>query len=283
MLIVALQALAKNIRLGKIVYIVKICYTITMKKAITIPGLRKLNFVAAFLHAAQAAVIIGLSVNFKLPVQSNYLAFNQATQHLEPATATLFSVSIPWIVAGFLLLSAAAHLFIATVYYRKYDRDLKVGINRARWIEYSLSASLMMVAIAMLVGIYDASSLLVIAALVAVMNLCGLVMEIHNQTTKKTSWISFVVGCIAGIMPWIAVAIYFIVAGDHGSKPPAFVYWIYASIFVFFNCFAINMYLQYKKIGPWKNYLFGERTYIILSLVAKSLLAWQVFAGTLQP
>ena len=39
------------------------------------------------------------------------------------------------------------------------------------------------------------------------------------------------------------------------------------------------MVLQYKKIGPWKDYLYGERAYIILSLVAKSLLAWQVFAG----
>jgi hypothetical protein len=43
------------------------------------------------------------------------------------------------------------------------------------------------------------------------------------------------------------------------------------------------MVLQYKKIGPWKNYAYGELVYIILSLVAKSLLAWQVFAGTLQP
>jgi hypothetical protein len=43
------------------------------------------------------------------------------------------------------------------------------------------------------------------------------------------------------------------------------------------------MVLQYKKVGPWKNYLYGELTYIILSLVAKSLLAWQVFAGTLRP
>jgi hypothetical protein len=43
------------------------------------------------------------------------------------------------------------------------------------------------------------------------------------------------------------------------------------------------MFLQYKKIGPWKNYLFGENVYIILSLVSKSLLAWQVFAGTLRP
>ena len=43
------------------------------------------------------------------------------------------------------------------------------------------------------------------------------------------------------------------------------------------------MILQYKKVGPWKDYLYGEFIYIILSLVAKSLLAWQVFADTLHP
>jgi hypothetical protein len=43
------------------------------------------------------------------------------------------------------------------------------------------------------------------------------------------------------------------------------------------------MYLQYKKVGRWKDYLFGERMYIVLSLVAKTVLAWQIFAGTLAP
>jgi hypothetical protein len=43
------------------------------------------------------------------------------------------------------------------------------------------------------------------------------------------------------------------------------------------------MVLQYKKVWKWKDYLFGEKVYMILSLVAKSALAWQVFAGTLRP
>ena len=43
------------------------------------------------------------------------------------------------------------------------------------------------------------------------------------------------------------------------------------------------MVLQYKKIGPWRDYLFGEKMYVVLSLVAKSALAWQIFAGTLRP
>ena len=41
------------------------------------------------------------------------------------------------------------------------------------------------------------------------------------------------------------------------------------------------MWLQYRRIGPWSDYLVGEKTYIILSLTAKALLAWQVFAAVL--
>jgi len=141
----------------------------------------------------------------------------------------------------------------------------------------------MMVAIALLVGVYDAMSLVMIFALTSAMNIMGLVMEIHNQTTQKTNWLSYWIGCVAGAIPWIVIAFYFWLGADNGSKAPDFVYWIFVSIFIFFNCFAVNMVLQYKKIGPWKNYVYGERAYIILSLVAKSLLAWQVFAGTLRP
>ena len=54
-------------------------------------------------------------------------------------------------------------------------------------------------------------------------------------------------------------------------------------LFVFFNIFAINMVLQYKKVGRWADYLFGERVYIVLSLAAKTVLAWVIFAGTLAP
>lgn len=43
------------------------------------------------------------------------------------------------------------------------------------------------------------------------------------------------------------------------------------------------MVLQYKKVGKWQNYLYGERTYIVLSLVAKTILAWLVLFGAMQP
>lgn len=254
-----------------------------MKHIISMNRLRNLNIIAGFLHLIQAIIIVILSVDFTLPVSGSYLALNPSTQSLAPMTTTLFDISLPWLIAGFFGLSAIAHFTIATVYNKRYTKELDKGINRARWVEYSISASVMMVAISLLVGVYDASSLLMIFVLTAVMNLMGLVMEVHNQTTKKTNWLSYWIGCLAGVVPWIVITLYMWIGADNGSKAPDFVYWIFVSIFVFFNCFAINMVLQYKKVGPWKNYLYGELVYIVLSLVAKTLLAWQVFAGTLQP
>lgn len=254
-----------------------------MSKTITTAKLKRLNIIAGCLHLFQGILVLVLSKSFLIPVSGSFLAFNDTTQSLEPASATLFSVELPVLIAAFFFLSAFFHFVIATIYNKQYNADLKVGINKLRWVEYSISASIMMVAIAMLVGVYDLSSLLMVFALTAVMNLMGLVMEIHNQTTKKTNWLSYYIGCFAGIIPWVVVALYLWLGSDKGSPAPTFVYWIFVSIFVFFSCFAANMILQYKKIGPWKDYLYGERVYIILSLVAKTLLAWQVFAGTLQP
>jgi hypothetical protein len=254
-----------------------------MKKSITPKKLYKLNIIAGLLHLFQAIVVLVVSKSFSVPVSANFLAFDDATESLVPATTFIFDLSLPALIAAFFFLSAFFHFFIATVYRKKYESDLKLGINRARWIEYSLSASVMMVAISTLVGIYDFSSLLMIFVLTSVMNLMGLVMEVHNQTTKKTDWLSYNIGCLAGIIPWLVVAMYMWTGANNGSSAPTFVYWIFVSIFVFFSCFAGNMILQYKKIGPWKDYMYGERAYIILSLVAKTLLAWQVFAGTLRP
>lgn len=254
-----------------------------MAKLITSQRLRKLNIVAGFLHLVQGIAVLVLSKSFTLPISGSFLKFDSVSQSLMPTTKVLFDLSLPLLIAIFLFLSAIAHFMIATLYNKQYVAQLERGVNIARWVEYSLSASVMIVGIALLVGIYDAMSLVMLFALVAIMNLLGLVMEIHNQTTKKTNWLSYWIGCLAGAVPWIVVAFYLWLGADNGSSAPTFVYWIFVSIFLFFNCFAINMALQYKKVGKWKNYLYGELVYIILSLVAKSLLAWQVFAGTLRP
>ncbi len=247
--------------------------------------LRAYNAIMGCLHLAQAIAIFLLSNDFSLPITTSFLRYTAEIAKLHPVTEAVINLPFGAMVALFLLLSAIAHFTIASPgVFGWYVKNLEKGINYARWYEYSLSASLMIVLIAILCGFYDAAALLMAFALTAVMNLCGLIMEVHNQTTEKTSWISYWVGCIAGIVPWIAIAIYFFgsLAGTDG-RVPTFVYFILPTLFVFFFSFALNMVLQYKKVGKWRDYLYGESVYILLSLVAKSALAWQVFGGTLRP
>jgi hypothetical protein len=139
----------------------------------------------------------------------------------------------------------------------------------------------MIILIAQLVGISDIAALLALFGLNASMILFGWLQE-RYENPGSGGWLPFAFGCIAGIVPWLAITVYLLSPGSISSaNPPGFVYGIFVSLFAFFNVFALNQWLQYRARGRWSDYLFGERIYIMLSLTAKSALAWQIFAGTL--
>lgn len=244
----------------------------------------RFNLIMGFLHMVQGILMIVLSNDTTYPIFTNFLGFDLESMSLSPKSSLLYELRFGPAVAAFLLISAVAHIYLATIGKKKYLENLSKGMNPTRFYEYALSSSLMIVLIGMLSGIWDLGAIILIFGINAMMNLFGIMMEYHNQYTEKTNWISFIYGSIAGIIPWIVVFLYFFgsVSGD-GEGPPTFVYIINPTLFVFFNIFAVNMVLQYKKVGPWKDYLFGERTYIVLSLAAKTVLAWIIFAGTLAP
>jgi hypothetical protein len=241
--------------------------------------LRIWNASLAFLHAGQAAVILALSNSFTLPITISFLKGPPGTA---ASTNNVYNLRIGLAVAAFLLLAALDHgMMAAPRIHRWYERNLAIERNPARWWEYSLSASLMVVLIAMLTGISELSALIAIFGVNAAMILFGLAMERANRLGRPVIWRPFVYGCIAGAVPWIAIAVQIGYSQNQTGNVPGFVFGIFASLFVLFNSFALNMFLQYRRNGPWRSYLFGERGYLVLSLVAKSLLAWQVFFPTL--
>jgi len=252
--------------------------------------LKRFNLIMGALHLVQGIAMLFLATNviqkiaeFQPTITQNFLKFDVATQELVTASKELFDLPFGILVASFLLISALAH-GIVYVMSNKYFADLKNGINQFRWFEYAISSSIMIVLIATLFGIHDIASLILIFIVNAAMNLFGLVMEQLNSKRKKAevNWGPFIWGTIAGIAPWIAIALYMFGTGNFGSVP-WFVWAIVGVYFIAFNTFPINMILQYKEVGKWKDYLYGERVYIILSLVAKSVLAWLVLFGAMQP
>ena len=242
-------------------------------------ALRRYNIVVGLVLVAQAVVVYLLANDFTLPITASYLEGPPGTTPGDPIT--VMNTPIGLAVAGFLALSGIALLIVATLWSRGYAADLGRKRNRARWVEYALTSSMMIVLIAQITGISDVGALMAIFGVNAAMIFFGWLQEDYEQPGAG-GWLPFIFGCIVGIVPWLIIAFFVVAPGSTSSaEPPAFVYGIIVSLFLFFNVFALNQFLQYKQAGRWADYLVGERTYITLSLVAKSLLAWQVFAGTL--
>ncbi|WP_299446501.1 heliorhodopsin HeR [uncultured Phycicoccus sp.] len=263
----------------------------------TARSLRVFNAVMGVLHLVSGGAMVALSSDFTLPVSTFALMGPPGTPLADGVLSGVADVPLAWATASFLFLSAFFHFLIASPWgFRRYVGELGRGRNRFRWVEYSLSSTLMIVLIALVTGITDLAALIGLGFANVAMILFGWLMEMTNnglmrgpggtsERGERAWWTPFWFGCVAGVGPWAAIAAYLWVniAVNDGAGPPGFVWGIILSLFVLFNTFAINQWLQYRQVGRWRNYLFGERQYIILSLVAKSVLAWQIFANTLIP
>ena len=241
-------------------------------------NLRTWNLGLAVLHAVQAVLIIVLSSEFAITVVSTFPEGPPGTR--VPPSEPLFDVRVGVAIAVFLALAAIDHLVTATVARGTYEADLRAGINRFRWVEYSFSATIMVLLIGFYSGITNITSVIAVAGANVAMILFGWVQERMNPPGRTTTtMLPFWFGTIAGIAPWIAIAVQIV-----GSKTvPGFVYGIVIVQFVLFFTFGLNQWLQYRGVGRWTDYVYGEKAYLVLSLAAKSLLAWQVFSGTLRP
>lgn len=245
-------------------------------------SLRRYNVIAAVFHAVQATAVVVLSNDFTLPVTGTYLNGPPGTPNGDQVV--LFDLPLGPSVAGFFALSALFHAIVASPwFFARYTAGLTQSHNYFRWVEYSLSSTLMIVLIAQITGMTDVAALLGIAGANASMILFGWLQEKYH-TPGDGDLMPFWFGCIAGVVPWLAILVYVVSPGStSAAEPPAFVYGIVVSIFLFFNVFALIQWLQYRRVGKFRDYLVGERAYITASLVAKSLLAWQIFANTLIP
>ena len=291
------------------------------KPEITSPylNLRKWNLIMGILHLVQGLIMLFLSKQTLIQISIWLPQIDTRTRSVNVLPESWYTVNLGYVISSFLFLSAIAHFItILPSVYDWYISNLKNKINLIRWYEYAISSSVMVYVIAVQCGIRDGSILLLLVGINATMNLFGAMMELHNSALRKLSyikqhggnevdtnlieldndanfkpnWSGFVYGCFAGILPWIVMGIYFFTSlsrlGNAEQIPQQVkdilnnVRFIFPALFIFFNLFAINMILQYKKIGPWKKYLFGEKSYIILSLLAKSFLAWFVWGGTLR-
>lgn len=251
--------------------------------------LRKWNLWLSGVFAAQGVLILLLSTTRLFPVQTSYTALDPIASEIvgHPvfgfATRHLFDIQLAYVVGAMFFLAALAHLVVATIYRNSYEAGLKSGINKARWVEYALTSALMFIAIGLMAGITDLSILVLVFALAVAMNLSRLAIEMYGQRTKL-GCAPYVVSYLVDIVIWVVIGIALWSTEVFGAVNIApYVYWAAGTAFLLFAGFAANLYLQHRRTGKWKEYIYGEHIYMALSLAVKTALAWQIFAGVLRP
>jgi hypothetical protein len=222
----------------------------------------------AIAHLAQAVLVLVVASDIVLPITDP-----AGTADGQPWA----EVSVGVLMAAYFLAAALNHGLSATLLHRAYLAELREGRNRIRWAEFAVSAPILMLLIALFTGVTDVTPLVVIGAATLVMIVCGWMQEALNPPGRRTTtMVPFWSGVVAALVPWTIVAVQLIGA----SSDQDFGLSIFLSLFILWASFGVNQWLQYRQVGPWSDYLYGEQTYLVLSLVAKSALAWQIVTGS---
>lgn len=256
---------------------------------VALESLNKWNIGLAILLAQQAILLLILSRSYSLPVTTNYLTTDTlASQAADktvwaPATHYLFDINLIYLVIAILLVGVFTHGFVASVYRKRYEADLKKGLNKVRWLTHILGGGLVLITIALINGISDFSTLLAIFAMSEILGLFGLLVESRKELSQHPRVIGKIT-FVAFITPWLITAFYLFGAQIFGDRSlPAHVYWLDGTIFLLFAAKLVNNYLHSRKYKRWADYLYMEKTYLVLSFLLKSAIAWQIFFAVLNP
>ena len=281
-------------------------------------SVRSWNLITSLLHLGNGVAIVALRyVNDKdllYGIQQSYPDWSRNSSSediiqgeeffVRKRDIETYELSLTWLIAVFFFLSFAFQLaaYFPNVY--SYEALLRRGRHPLRFIEYSISSPLMVIAIALLSGIFEHYAIVGMFFAMFSCNILGLLAE-HLASMKpkeKTdeedrllrnvdagmrsehltvTWIAHVAGWLCVIGAWLPILSAFSLGNSEGTvAAPDFVYVIIAVIFILFNTFGLNQLLELSGVYGHET---AELVYITLSLTSKSLLGWMIFANVLSP
>lgn len=264
-------------------------------------NLALLNLVLFCLHLFSAAYVF--SVRDEVP--KRFREVDVFINKLNPASGPgqqysfvsqpIFTLDIPVLIAAFFLITSLFHFAYFLGDSGKntwYTNMVKRGWNPIRWIEYSITASIMAVILALCATVQDASTLLLIVGATISIMLLGLGVE-RSLLNKD-----IVLAALLEKIGWILQITVFVVVGlafvgtiqavneklkSEAAKQviPDWVYVLLVAELIFFASFGfvstVQVYREYK--GKNTQFTTYETAYHLLSLGAKLTLGWLFYFG----
>ena len=274
-----------------------------------------INWIAAGGHLANAVLTLQLGEDKQYDIYESYAAWtpyngtcpafqykvegSRGTFLVNPrASAPTFTLSLLALIFAFHLLSALFQAYAGCRRNTYVTNILDRGVNPLRFVEYAVSATIMLVCIALVSGIDEYYAILAVAALTFVTMVLGLLAELlfdDNRSDRKLQqlgWVAHFTGWVTMLAAYAGVILkqYFFSIQKSDEGPPDWVTAVIFSVFGLYNIFGITQFIQlwykYPLCGkPSKTVcgtpinVFTEMMYVTNSLVSKTLLGWMILAN----
>ena len=261
----------------------------------TLLTLRNLNAGLALTHLIVLLGVIAI-VRFLFKGQNAFPTQSYVTTTIQrssqekvtPYTTVVSTGSrhiIPALLITFSAWTFVAHSFYATILRPKYNEGIRNGNNQFRWIEYLVSATIMIVIIALSSGVSDFNDLMVMAVINACVMLLGQICEAtmaeaaslkgwHNKLFRSTSGVAFLVGLVLFLCIWSFIWVQFSqgLQRVEDDNIPWFVPLLIGLMFVAFGLFGVVQFIQLIYASSNQSYPRYEKAYMFLSAIAKTIL-----------
>jgi hypothetical protein len=236
--------------------------------------------------------------------KDNYVTTRDDKQWLvnPRAQAPTITISLFWLILLFHALSAIFQTYAGCNRRNYVTNVLQRGVNPLRFIEYSLSATIMLVCIALVSGIDDYHGLLAIETLTFTTMILGMVSELlfddqlASRHLRWIGWVTHFTGWVTLMSAYVGVILkkYFYSIEQSEQGPPDWVTIIIFLIFALYNIFGITQFMQlcFKQPLCLKGYIptkfkdpqklnrWIENIYVANSLITKSILGWMIIVNT---
>lgn len=248
------------------------------------------NLVAAIIHLLNFIVfnIIHYSLNKDVlyNITTGYVEWSNIEPNkfiIVPQKKIIGYVSLHNLIIMFHLISFAFQMVVMIpIYQYKHKIEVK-GINPLRFVEYSLSAPLMLVSIGLLSGITDLFILLLMCVLTSICMFCGALCEVLPKRHFFKRLITHLIGWLSILAAYSPIFTYFFMSNAEAvDGAPKFVYVIVILQFILFQSFGIVQLIQLYFINCKIIGVIGresEVSYTLLSLISKTILGWMIYAN----
>ena len=271
------------------------CYCASKEVLIPVPE-RTITLSNASLfvfHSALAFITLFLgNVDLSVPLYKSVLDFRVGGEdgrewEIVPVFEEGGSIPFTVLTSVFFILSAFFHLGNALIWRKYYISQLQKCCTPTRWLEYSLSAPVMIVLIAYSLGVRSRSDIVSIAALIGITMPFGYWVEVVGRPSSEEAWSSplskrlfpWFLGHIPQTVAWALIILQFYSVFSESDRAPWFVTLILWLELAFFFSFGAASLLS--QILPPRSFYKGELLFQFLSLVSKGALGGILIANVL--